>query len=156
MTSIPLSEFDGVAGASAKFADLGDTHAGRITAAVHAQQREFGTMKPETWPDGSPKMEWQITLATAAGDNVVLYARGGSFQPDVNPATGELYAGESMRSAISTAVREAGCDAIDVGAELAVAFTGYAKAETGKHPAKLFRAQYRPAVAKSIPVDLFK
>jgi hypothetical protein len=96
-------------------------------------------------------MQWVITIQPDNGDTVTLYAKGGRFKP----ATG---AGESMLSAIGTAVRAAGAGSLDVGGKLAVAYTGDSAAQPGRFPAKLYTAQYQPPPSgevTSIPSDLF-
>ena len=147
--SIPLTELEGLAG-SAKFENYGDTHSGRITSAVQAQQTDLNNKLPMVWPNGQPRMQWLITVERADGETVTFYAKGGSFTPDKGK-------GSSMLAAISAAVREAGAATLDIGAELAVSYTGTGKADAGKFPPKLYTAQYRPAAAASIPVeDLFQ
>jgi hypothetical protein len=141
-TSIPLSSIEASPGA--KFVEIGDTYKGRITNIEQRQQTDMDG-SPKTFKDGSPMMQWVISLEQANGDTVSLFARGGKY----TPSTGE---GESMLSAIGTAVRAAGAEAVEVGAELAVAYTGQAEPAPGKK-AKLYVAQYRPPAAPSVPVD---
>jgi hypothetical protein len=142
--SIPLTELEGLAG-SAKFENYGDTHSGRITSATQAQQTDLD-QKPMVWPNGQPRMQWLITVERADGETVTFYAKGGTF----TAAQGK---GDSMLAAISAAVRAAGASSLDVGAELAVSYTGTGKAAAGKFPPKLYSAEYKPAAAASIPVE---
>lgn len=143
--SIPLSALE--SSPAAKFTNIGDRYVGRIVSMEQRQQTDINKT-PLTFQDGSPRMQWVITISTAAGETVALYAKGGTFKA----AQGE---GDSMLNAIGAAVRTAGAAGVDVGAELAVAFTGLAEPQPGKSPAKLFTAQYRPAAPATVPVDLF-
>ena len=145
--SIPLSDLE--SSPSAKFETLGDKHAGVITAINQRQQTDISN-KPRFFDDGTPMMLWVITIEEADGETAALFAKGGKF----SPVQGQ---GESMLSAIGTAVRAAGAGSVDVGGTLAVAFTGMGEAKLGQSPPKLYTAQYRapaPATA-SVPVDLF-
>lgn len=142
--SIPLSDLE--SSPSAKFEKLGDSYAGRIVSLVERQQTNTEG-KALTFDDGSPRMQWVITIEQGNGDRVALYAKGGKFKP----VTGT---GESMLSAIGIAVRAAGAGGVDVGADLAVAHTGLGEANGAKNAPKLYTAQYRPATT-SVPVDLF-
>jgi len=135
-------------GPSAKFTQIGDKHAGRIINMEQRQQTDLEG-KLGTFADGSPIMLWVITLETANGDTVALWARGGSAGKQ--PTTGE---GLSMLSAIGAAVRAAGASAVDIGAQLAVAYTGRQDLGNGK-VAKLYTAQYQAPAAASVPLDLF-
>lgn len=140
-TSIPLSQLE--SSPAAKFTNIGDSHSGRITAMTERQQTDINGV-PLEFKDGSPRMQWVITLEKPDGEVVALYAKAGKFKA----AQGS---GESMLVAIGSAVRAAGADAVDVGGELAVAYTGQSEAKPGQSPAKLFTAQYRPPTA-SVPV----
>jgi hypothetical protein len=143
--SIPLGDLE--SSPSAKFTNLGDSTAGRITAMTERQQTNIDG-RLLTFDDGTPRMQWVITLMKADGESVAIYAKGGKFKPK----TGK---GESMLSAIGTAVRAANAASVDVGGELAVAYTGESEAQPGRNPAKLYTAQYKPPSAASVPVDLF-
>ena len=81
------------------------------------------------------------------GDTVALWAKGGKFAV----ATGS---GQSMTSAIATAVRAAGATALEVGGELAVAWTGEGPTKPGMNPAKLYTAAYRPPERQPASVDV--
>jgi hypothetical protein len=143
--SIPVGQLEASAGA--KFNEFGDTYKGRITALDERQQTALDG-SPLTFNDGSPRMQFVVTLAQADGETVNLYAKGGNYQADEG-------SGEAMRNALGTAVRAAGAESLDVGGELAVAFTGRANLGGGK-VAKLFSCAYRPPPAASIAAsDLF-
>jgi hypothetical protein len=147
MTSIPLSDIE--SSASAKFVAIGDKYAGRITNITERQQTDPVNGAVKTWQDGTPRMVWVITIEQADGETVAFWARGGKFKA----ASGS---GESMLSAIGTAVRTAGAGSVDIGGQLALAHTGLAEQATpGFTQAKLFTAQYVPPAPVSVPVDLF-
>lgn len=145
-TSIPLSDLE--SSPSAKFNAIGDAYVGRIISMVERQNTKPGSGEPIFFPSGDPQMVWVITIETASGERLALWAGGGKYKV----ASGS---GESMLSAIGSAVRAAGAAAVDVGAELAVAHTGMGEATPGKNPPRLYTAQYRAAPAASVPVDLF-
>jgi len=145
MASIPLSKLE--SSTAAKFERFGDKHSGYITAIDERQQTDPKTGQVQTFTDGSPKMQWVITIETA-GQAVALWAKGGKF-------TAAKGTGESMLNAIGAAVRAAGASSLDVGGQLAVAFTGESEAKPGLSPAKLYSAQYQPPAPASVPVDLF-
>lgn len=145
--SIPLSELSSAV--AAKFERIGDKYIGRIVGFSERQQTDLKG-KPLTFDDGSPRMQWVISIEDeATGDTKAFYAKGGKFQP----AEGT---GESMLAAISTAVRAANANSLDVGGRLGIAFTGRAEARPGYDQAKLYTAQYEPPPPASIPAsDLF-
>jgi hypothetical protein len=144
--SIPLSDLE--SSAAAKFTDIGDKHAGRIVAIDHRQQTDPKTGQVKTFASGDPMMQWLISIEKADGDTVALYAKGGKF-------TAAKGTGDSMANAISAAVRTAGANSLDVGGQLAVAYTGEGEAKPGLNAPKLFTAQYQPPAPASVPVDLF-
>lgn len=146
--SIPLSELE--SSPSAKFEQIGDKHAGRITNLAERAQTDPNTGAVKTFNDGSPRMVWVITIEKADGETAALWARGGKF-------TAKQGTGESMLNAIGSAVRAANAASVDLGGQLAVAFTGFGEAKPAQSPPKLFTAQYQPPAPAnaSVPVDLF-
>lgn len=145
-SSIPLSQLE--SGKAAKWQTIGDTFAGRIVSMEQRQQTDPKDNTPKFFPSGDPMMVWVITVEQANGDTVAFYASGGKYKVE----EGE---GESMLNAIGAAVRAAGASGVDVGAELAVSFSGWGEAKTGLNRPRLFKAQYRPPAPVSVPVDLF-
>jgi hypothetical protein len=147
--SIPLSEME--SSPAATFNQHGDKYVGRITTLKWQQQTDPKTGAPKVFSSGEPMMILLITIQPPAGDAVTLWAKGGS---NFTAAQGS---GHSMLVAISRAARAAGAENVDVGAELAVAYTGDTEASPGMNPAKLYTAEYRPTkpVTESVPVDLF-
>lgn len=141
--SIPLSNLESSPGA--KFEAIGDEHAGTITGFEERPQTEMdGT--PKTFDDGTPRMQWVISLQKEDGTVAALFAKGGKYKAETGT-------GESMLTAIGLAVRAAEADALDLGGWLRVAHTGTAK--TPKGTAKLYTAAYRPPAPPSIPANLF-
>jgi hypothetical protein len=146
--SIPLSQLESAA--SLPFEQIGDTHAGTITAMNERPQTDPNTGQVKTFTDGTPRMVWVIAIEKQGGDTGSLWARGGRF-------VAKTGSGESMLNAIGTAVRAAGAASVDVGGQLAVRLTGFTEAKPGQNPAKLYTAQYTPPAPQnaSVPVDLF-
>lgn len=147
--SIPLHDLE--ASQSAKFDAIGDKYIGIITGIDHRQQTDPKTGIPKTFPSGDPMMLYVITLQPEGGDPIALWAKGGRFQAVQGT-------GESMLSAIGTAVREAGATSVEVGAKLAVAFTGEGETKPGFNAPKLYTAKYEPPQAQPQAVavdDLF-
>jgi len=143
--SIPLGDLE--ASASAKFGAIGDKVVGTITSIKHQQQTDLDG-KPKYFASGDPMMLYVITLQPDGADQVALWAKGGRFVAKVGT-------GESMLSAIGTAVRAAGASSVEVGGKLAMAFTGEGEAKAGMNAPKLFTAQYQPPTAEptAVPVD---
>jgi hypothetical protein len=145
---IPLSDLEGTP--SAKFENVGDQHLGKVVDAKKAQVTDINTGELKFWPDGRPQEQLLITIEKPTGDRVILYARGGNYVP----AQGD---GTSMQKAIGLALREAGVEGIQLGADLAVVQTGFGEATgVGKNPPRLYKAQYRPPVPVAVATeDLF-
>jgi hypothetical protein len=145
-TTIPLSDLE--SGPSAKWKNIGDTYKGRILAMEKRQQTDPKDGSPKFFASGDPMPVWVITIEVADGERVALYASGGNYKIE----EGE---GQAMLPAIAQAVRAAGGEAVDVGAELAVSFTGWGEARSGLNRPRLFSAQYRPATPSVAVSDLF-
>jgi hypothetical protein len=144
--SIPLSGLE--SNPSAKFAEIGDSHKGKIVSLDERPQTDIDTGQPLLFKDGTPRKQWVIGLMKPDGETVALYAKGGKFKAETG-------SGEAMLTAIGLAVRAANASGVDVGGELAIAFTGLGEKKIGKAAPKLFTAQYRPPATASIPADLF-
>jgi hypothetical protein len=147
MTSVPLSEFGGGGASAAKFDTMGDSHAGIILSMDKRVQTDPNTGTVKTFADGTPRPQWVVTIEEDGGEALSLWAKGGKGSKFV-PVKGS---GESMLNAITSAVRAAGCQAIDLGAHLTVTFTGLGDAKP--QPTKLFTAEYKPGTPGSVPVD---
>jgi hypothetical protein len=113
---------------SVSFKAIGDSVGGRIVDFEEYQEQDFYSKEPKFFdnpgPDGKPQpiMGIRITLEQNPGDTssrVTLWAKGGK-----------------MLKAIAMVVKAAGATDLEVGADLAVTFTGY----DGR--AKTFQAAY--------------
>lgn len=148
--SIPLTDLS--SSPSAKFEDIGDKYSGTILALNERPQTDLTTGAVKTFADGSPMTQWVITLEQPDGEVYNLYAKGG------RPKSASQGDGESMLSAIATAVRTAGAASVDVGGQLAVAHTGLGEVRKGMNPMKLYKAKYTAPAPKAASVavdDLF-
>ena len=118
-------------GKAAKFADHGDSITGHIVDLDLRQQRDFDSGEPVFWPDGSPKPELVITLATAESD-------GGDDDGQRN-----LYARGQMFAAIRAAVKKAGVSKPETGGTLTVTYDSDGEPrKKGYRGAKLYSAVY--------------
>ncbi len=116
-----------------KFEHPGDTIVGTISAPPREQQQmKFGTQTPDTWPDGSPKMQILVSLQTDLAE-------------DENDDGGRtLYvASKHMKRAIAQAMRDAKAQDVEIGGKLTVSFTGFdPNSKNPQNPAKLYTASY--------------
>lgn len=113
-----------------KFNSVGDSVAGRIIGTEDYQETVFGTKgELKFYPSGDPVMGVRVYMETTPGDEssrVTLWAQG-----------------KLLMKAIAVAFRAAGAQDLEVGADLAVTFTGY----DGR--AKTYSAAYsRPEAAE--------
>jgi hypothetical protein len=145
----------GGGGKAAKFESIGDSVEGRIEDVVVSQQTSMEDNTPLTWPDGRPREQLVITLATdlREGDDDdgirKLYAKGGKYEAAEGTGT-------SMKDAIADAVKKAGARSIDEGGTLRVGHTGIGKkTNRGYSAPKLYRAVYTPPKASVGADDLF-
>jgi len=147
MQSIPIDQLQSSPAAS--FKQFGDQYVGVITAMKETHQTDTQG-KVKLFPSGDPMPVWIITIETADGETVSLWAKAGK-------AVAVKGSGKPMMGAIVDAVKAAGAKAIDVGAKLGVVFTGESDFTPPLNPTKLFTAQYAPPAPQtaSIPVDLF-
>lgn len=105
-----------------KFAQMGNSVAGRIIEFEEYQEKEFGSNELRFFPSGDPIMGVKVILETNPGDassRVQLFAQG-----------------KRMLQAIAKAVKGAEAADLEIGADLAVQFTGY----DGR--AKVYEAKY--------------
>lgn len=128
---------------SAKFENVGDSVAGSIDDEPQAaQQTDFTTGEPLTWPNGDPRMQVVVTLATDQRD------------PGVKDDDGirKLYIkGKSMTGAVRDAIRKAGAKGLERGGQLTVTYTGDGVAERrGINPPKLYTAAYAPPSVNAV------
>ena len=145
----------GGGGKAAKFENIGDAVEGIIENVVVSQQTSMEDNTPLTWPDGRPREQLVVTLATdlreADDDDGIrkAYAKGGNYEAAEGTGT-------SMKDAIKDAVKKAGSRTLDEGGWLKIAHTGVGKKTNRGYAApKLFRAQYKAPTASVEVEDLF-
>lgn len=135
--------FDSRPSHSCKFKTPGETHTGVITEISDRMPvTKYGTTDPDYWPDGSPKQQVVITLATDERD------------PEDPNDTGErsLWVTESRKAgtilaAIIQATRQANAK-LEIGGTLSVSFTGHDQnSKNPAQPRKLYAATYQPPAA---------
>ena len=153
--SDPNAFLFGGGGKAAKFENIGDTVEGRIENVEVSQQTSMEDNTPLTWPDGRPREQLVITLATdlREGDDDdgirKVYAKGGKYEAAEGTGT-------SLKDAVADAVRKAGAKSIDEGGTLKVGHTGIGKkTNRGYSAPKLYRAVYTPPKASVGAADLF-
>jgi len=80
------------------FTNVGDTFKGRFVSADERQATNYVSGEPETWDDGSPKLEYVMTFATDDRDD------------DSDDGARTIYAGKASRlfKAMNDAVKAAG------------------------------------------------
>jgi hypothetical protein len=113
-----------------KFDEVGKVAKGRVRAAQKSQATEYGTNKPETYPDGNPVMQVVITIEADDGEEFRLFAKG------------------QMKGAIADALREAGAS-LEVGGELAVKFDHEEPTNFGSKK-KVYVARYTAPAPASV------
>jgi hypothetical protein len=125
--------------AGAKFETIGDTVTGTVTREPEArQQKDFRTGTPETWKDGSPKMQVVVQLATDLRD---------PERPEDDGTRMVYIKGRHLTDAVRSAVRAARANGIHTGGRLSVTYIGDGQAENGLNPPKLYTARYEPPAA---------
>lgn len=135
----PADSFFGDSSKSAKFTEVGDTVAGQIVSiGEQRQQTEFRTDgqpgAPLYWPDGSPRMQLPITVATDARDASDPFDDGHRT----------LYVKGEMKKAITAALKVSRAK-LAVGGTLSVTFAG--EEPTKGYPKKLYTATYAAPAA---------
>lgn len=135
--------FDSRPSHSCKFKTPGETHTGVITEISDRMPvTKYGTTDPDYWPDGSPKQQVVITLATDERD------------PEDPNDSGErsLWVTESRKAgtilaAIIQATRQANAK-LEIGGTLSVSFTGHdPNSKNPAQPRKLYAATYQSPAA---------
>ncbi|GIE84591.1 hypothetical protein [Actinoplanes regularis] len=122
--------------AALKFDTIGVSHTSTVAAEpTSSQQTDFRTKAPETWPDGSPKMQVLVQLSTTLRDPA---------KPD-DDGTRTLYIkGKELTNAIRNAVRASGASGIHTGGVLTITYVADGPAQAGLSAPKLYAAQYQP------------
>lgn len=144
-------------GKSFKFEQIGDTIKGEI---IRADKRQQTSMDGQalTWDDGSPRWQIVVTIQTDAHDSDdddgvrMIYAKGGNFEVAKGEGTSMLNA---IRDAVKNAVPDPAQQDLEPGDEIAVCYTGEAKAKRGYSPAKLYVAGFKKATHSVKASDLF-
>lgn len=121
---------------AAKFEQIGATVTGTVIREPEArQQTDFRTGTPETWKDGSPKMQVVVQLKTELRDPA---------SPSDDGTRVVYIKGKHLTDAIRQAVRASGANGLHTGGTLTVQYVGDGKAENGLNAPKLYAAQYQP------------
>lgn len=127
----------GSGSAAVKFDQIGASITGTVIAEPEArQQTDFRTKLPETWKDGSPKMQVVVRLSTTLRD---------PEKPDDDGERTLYIKGRELTNTIRAAVRASGANGIHTGGVLTVAYVADGPADPGMNPPKLYQAQYQPA-----------
>lgn len=122
----------GTSGTTVKFAEVGDTATGIVTAVRKSvDTKPDGTVN--TWPNGDPKHVFIISLDDN-GEPLTVFCRG------------------NMVKAVREAAAAAGLPTI-VGSKLTIKHHALGDKQPGKFAAKLYRAKVEP-VAKRAAVDV--
>ena len=138
---------------SAKFETVGDTVKGTILDAQVRQQTDISTGELLTWDDGKPKQQLVITLQTDIREDVVIGEDPDDGRRRIYVKGSTKAESKSMTVAVRDALRTAGAQRLDIGATLAVRYTGDGVATTrGFTAPKQYAAKYEPPVK---PVDDF-
>jgi len=129
-----MSILDSARAAAAKFPVLGTSVGGRVTEKPQErQQTDYKTDDPLTWNDGSPRMQWIITVQTDQRDDANDDGRR------------RIFAKGQMLKAIRRAVKEVDAKDIEVDGILTVSYVGDGEpADEESKPPKIYEATYVP------------
>lgn len=154
-------DIGGKGGAAFPFKVVGDYVQGSIVDMEEIQQTDITTQKLAFWDDGSPKMQYRVTLQTNLADPANVDDKG---MRSVYLNGSRKQGCQSSLAAVLDVVREVtGSTAIATGAMLTLQFIGTRPAaQRGLNDAKLYTAQYvapamnigssAPAAAPALPV----
>lgn len=127
-------------GATLKFTEEGQVHRITITKAEQVQATDFVSNEPQTWDDGSPRMQYVIS-GVSEGEPAKLY----------------LKAWGAQKAAFADALREAGIkagEALD-GGTLTVKWTSTQEpSKPGLSGAKQFKMRFEPAKKAVVTDDI--
>jgi hypothetical protein len=128
----------------AKWPAVGAVVTGTVIDAPSARQsRNFESGEPDTWPNGDPKMEVVVPLATSERD------------PEIEDDDGErslvLPVGSARFKAVQAAMKRAGVKALAPGGVIAVRYTKDGPKPKGSklNAPKEFSAEYTPPAGVS-------
>jgi len=120
----------------AKFTNRGDSIEGEITDMTMRRALDFDTREALTWPDGNPRMEAHITLATDQRDDA-YEDDDGTRVLVINSA--------NKRAALKDAIAKAKAKGIREGGRLWVQYTGDGNpSRPGGRAPKMYRMAYKP------------
>lgn len=128
-----MSLFAPKGGKGLKFQQPGTSYSGTINAEPYEeQQKEYGSDRPATYPNGDPKMQILVNLDTQLREEADDDGRRTLY---VNSP--------KMKRAIFDAITAAGENDLKVGGTLTVTFTGFdPNSKNPQNPAKLYSASY--------------
>lgn len=130
-----------------KFEAIGDTAKGQILEVEVAQQTDFQTGEPKFWKDGKPMEQLVVHLQTDERDGDDDDGKRRVFLKGSKKST------TTSVGALLTALRDAGTTRPEVGATLAVQYTGDGEpAARGLNAPKEFRVQYK-APERTVGLD---
>lgn len=120
-----------------KFENIGVSYTGTVIAEpTTSQQTDIKTKLPETWPDGSPKMQILVQLQTTLRDPA---------NPEDDGIRTLYIKGKNLTNAVRDAVKASGARGIHKGGVLTVQYVGDGQASAvGFNPPKLYAAAYQP------------
>jgi hypothetical protein len=122
----------GGGGKSATF-EVGDVHRGKILSKKLTNQTDFKTKEILYWPNGDPRKQLVVALATDERDE----------DDEMDEGVRNLYIRFKMKDAVQAAVKAAGAKTLEIGGTLAVKCVGKEKPRTrGEQGAKLYKAKY--------------
>jgi hypothetical protein len=119
---------------AAKFPTLGASVGGPITEEPQErQQTDYETREPLTWSDGSPRMQWVITVQTDRCDD------------EDDDGRRRIFAKGQLLNEIRRAVKKAHAKDIEVGGVLTVTYVRDGeRTDAGLDPPKVYEATYVP------------
>lgn len=107
------------------------------------QQTDIHSGALQTWPDGKPKLQIVIPLATQLREDTEDDGKRGLF----------VKQSSNLQAAVRDAVKNAGAQSLQQGGYLKVTFTGPRPAsQVGMNPVKVFEAAYTPP-AQGVVMD---
>lgn len=128
-----MSLFAPKGGKGLKFPTPGTSYTGIVNAEPYEeQQKEYGSDRPATYPNGDPKMQILVNLDTQLRE-----------EADDDGRRTLYVTSAKMKRAIFDAISAAGVDDIKVGGTLTITYTGNdPQSKNPANPAKLYSASY--------------
>lgn len=132
-----------VHGAFNRHSPIGATIEGTIVSSSPQQTRDYTTDAPETWDDGSPKMQIRIVLQTDQRDPAI--------EGDDGQRAVYVKAWGDQLKALREALRAAGMKSLETGAHMRVALVGTKPSDNPKFSdQKIWEYQVRPAAQAQV------